>query len=113
MKILVYGAGVLGCNLRAKSVPRRKGYRSCLRAENGRRRSGTNGLRIKDKFLALHKRLFKRIPVVTELASRTRPMMSSSSSCAIPQLGPILETLRANPDEKSRTVGNDVRARAL
>ena len=64
MKILVYGAGVLGCNLARNLFRAGKGVVLLARgkwAEEIR----TNGLRIKDKFSPCM--LVSRIPVVTEL----------------------------------------------
>ena len=65
MKILVYGAGVLGCNLARNLFRAGKDVTLLARgkwAEEIRR----NGLRIKDKFSL--RTSVSRIPVVTELA---------------------------------------------
>ena len=65
MKILVYGAGVLGCNL-AKNLLRAGKDVTLLARGNWAAEIKQNGLRIKDKFSL--RTSVSRIPVVTELA---------------------------------------------
>ena len=65
MKILVYGAGVLGCNL-ARNLLRAGKDVTLLARGNWAAEIKQNGLRIKDKFSLCTS--VSRIPVVTELA---------------------------------------------
>ena len=65
MKILVYGAGVLGCNL-ARNLLRAGKDVTLLARGNWAAEIKQNGLRIKDKFSP--RTSVSRIPVVTELA---------------------------------------------
>ena len=65
MKILVYGAGVLGCNL-ARNLLRAGKDVTLLARGNWAAEIRRNGLRIKDKFSFCTS--VSRIPVVTELA---------------------------------------------
>ena len=65
MKILVYGAGVLGCNL-ARNLLRAGKDVTLLARGNWAAEIKRNGLRIKDKFSL--RTSVSRIPVVTELA---------------------------------------------
>ena len=65
MKILVYGAGVLGCNL-ARNLLRAGKDVTLLARGNWAAEIRRNGLRIKDKFSLCTS--VSRIPVVTELA---------------------------------------------
>ncbi len=105
MKILVLGAGVLGCNLARNFYRAGKDVTLLARgawAEEIRK----NGLRIKDKF-SPHVSV-SRIPVVTEL---------KAEDCydvifvvvRYTQLETVLETLRANPTKNIVFVGNNVR----
>ena len=64
MKILVYGAGVLGCNL-ARNLFRAGKDVTLLARGNWAAKIKQNGLRIKDKFSL--RTSVSRIPVVTEL----------------------------------------------
>ena len=66
MKILVYGAGVLGCNL-ARNLLRAGKDVTLLARGNWAAEIRRNGLRIKDKFSPCVS--VSCIPVVTELAS--------------------------------------------
>ena len=109
MKILVYGAGVLGCNL-ARNLFRAGKDVVLLARGKWAEEIRTNGLRIKDKFSPCMS--VSRIPVVTEL--------KPDEACDVifvvlryTQLDSILETLRANRTKNLVFVGNDVRARAL
>ena len=65
MKILVYGAGVLGCNL-ARNLLRAGKDVTLLARGKWAEKIRKNGLRIKDKFSP--RVSISRIPVVTELA---------------------------------------------
>ncbi len=64
MKILVFGAGVLGCNL-ARNLFRAGKDTTLLARGNWAEEIQKNGLRIKDKFSP--RVSVSRIPVVTEL----------------------------------------------
>lgn len=72
MKILVYGAGVLGCNL-ARNLLRAGKDVTLLARGNWAAEIKQNGLRIKDKFSP--RTSVSRIPVVTELAPGSCPMV--------------------------------------
>ena len=65
MKILVYGAGVLGCNL-ARNLFRAGKDVTLLARGNWAAEIKQNGLRVKDKFSP--RTSVSRIPVVTKLA---------------------------------------------
>ena len=109
MKILVYGAGVLGCNL-ARNLFRAGKDVVLLAHGKWAEEIRTNGLRIKDKFSPCMS--VSRIPVVTEL----KPDEAYDVIFVVlryTQLDSILETLRANRTKNLVFVGNDVRARAL
>ena len=109
MKILVYGAGVLGCNLARNLFHAGKDVTLLARgkwAEEIRR----NGLQIKDKFLL--RTSVSRIPVVTEL----KPEEIYDVIFVVlryTQLDSVLDTLRANRTRNIVFVGNNVQARAL
>ena len=109
MKILVFGAGVLGCNLTRNLF--RAGKDVTLLAR-GRWAEGIqkNGLRIKDKFSP--RVSVSRIPVVTELAPEDRYDVIFVV-LRYTQLDSILETLRANRTKNIVFVGNNVRAAAI
>ena len=64
MKILVFGAGVLGCNL-ARNLFRAGKDVTLLARGRWAEQIRTNGLRIRDKFSL--RMSVSRIPVVTEL----------------------------------------------
>ena len=109
MKILVYGAGVLGCNL-ARNLFRAGKDVVLLARGKWAEEIRTNGLRIKGKFSPCMS--VSRIPVVTKL----KPDEAYDVIFVVlryTQLDSILETLRANRTKKLVFVGNDVRARAL
>ena len=92
MKILVYGAGVLGCNL-ARNLLRAGKDVTLLARGNWAAEIKQNGLRIKDKFSLCTS--VSRIPVVTELASDA---MYDVIFVVLryTQMDSVLDTLRAN-----------------
>ena len=109
MKILVYGAGVLGCNL-ARNLLRAGKNVTLLARGNWAAEIKQNGLRIKDKFSL--RTTVSRIPVVTALA----PDAQYDVIFVIlryTQLDSALDTLRANRTKNIVFVGNNVQARAL
>ena len=109
MKILVFGAGVLGCNL-ARNLFRAGKDTTLLERGNWAEEIQKNGLRIKDKFSP--RVSVSRIPVVTEL----KPENQYDVIFVVlryTQLDAILETLRANQIKNIVFVGNNVRASAL
>ena len=109
MRILVFGAGVLGCNL-ARNLFRAGKDVTLLARGNWAEEIRTNGLRIKDKFS--FRMSVSRIPVVTELKPEDRyDVIFVVLRCT--QLGTILETLRENQTKNIVFVGNNVRAEAL
>ena len=109
MKILVFGAGVLGCNL-ARNFFRAGKDTTLLARGKWAENIQKNGLRIKDKFSL--RMSVSRIPVVTEL----KPEDAYDVIFVVlryTQLSSILDTLRANRTKNIVFVGNDVRADAL
>ena len=108
MKILVYGAGVLGCNL-ARNLLRAGKDVALLARGNWAAEIKQNGLRIKDKFSL--RTSVSRIPVVTELAPDA---MYDVIFVVLryTQLDSVLDTLRANRTKNIVFVGNNVQARA-
>lgn len=109
MRILVYGAGVLGCNLARNLLRAGKDVTLLARgewAEQIRR----NGLRIKDKFSL--RMSVSRVPVVTRLA----PEDAYDAVFVVvryTQLDSVKDALRANQTKNIIFVGNNVRARAI
>lgn len=109
MKILVYGAGVLGCNL-ARNLFRAGKDVTLLARGKWAEQLRANGLRIKDKFSS--RVSVSRIPVVTELApDDLYDVIFVVMRCT--QIDAIIDTLRANRTENIVFVGNNVRAKAL
>ena len=109
MRILVFGAGVLGCNL-ARNLFRAGKDVTLFARGNWAEKIRTNGLQIKDKFS--FRMSVSRIPVVTELKPEDRyDVIFAVLRCT--QLGTILETLRENQTKNIVFVGNNVRAEAL
>ena len=109
MKILVFGAGVLGCNL-ARNLFRAGKDVTLLARGKWAEEIRKNGLRIKDKFSP--RVSVSRIPVVSEL----RPDDTYDVIFVVmryTQLNSILDTLRANGTKNIVFVGNNVRARAI
>ena len=109
MKILVYGAGVLGCNL-ARNLLRAGKDVTLLARGNWAAEIKQNGLRIKDKFSLCTS--VSRIPVVTELAPDAKYDVIFVV-LRYTQLDSVLDTLRANRTRNIVFVGNNVQARAL
>ena len=109
MKILVYGAGVLGCNL-ARNLFRAGKDVTLLARGKWAEVIRKNGLRIKDKFSP--RTSVSRIPVVTELAPDTKYDVIFVV-LRYTQLDSALETLRGNQTKNIIFVGNNVRTGAL
>ena len=106
MKILVFGAGVLGCNL-ARNLFRAGQNVTLLARGSWAEGIRKNGLRIKDKFSPCVS--VTRIPVVTELA----PGDLYDAIFAVvryTQIDSILAALQANGTKNVIFVGNNVRA---
>lgn len=109
MKILVFGAGVLGCNL-ARNLFRAGKEVTLLARGNWAQEIQKNGLQIKDKFSP--KVSVSHIPVVTELAPEDVYDVIFVV-VRYTQIDSILEVLRANPTKNIVFIGNNVRTRAL
>ena len=109
MRILVYGAGVLGCNL-ARDLFRAGKDVTLLARGTWAEQLQTNGLRIQDKF---HLRpSVSRIPVITSLAPDDRyDVIFVVMRCT--QLPAIIDTLNMNATKNIIFVGNNARAKAL
>lgn len=109
MKILVFGAGVLGCNLAKDFFDAGKDVTLLARGKWGEEIQ-KNGLRIKNK---LSPRMsVSRIPTVTEL----KPDDLYDVIFVVvryTQIGAILDTLKANKTKNLVFVGNNVRAAEL
>ena len=109
MRILVYGAGVLGCNL-ARNLFRAGKDVTLLARGMWAEQLRANGLRIKDKFSP--RVSVSRISVVTELSpDELYDVIFVVMRCT--QLDAIMDTLRANRTKNIVFVGNNVQARAL
>ena len=109
MKILVFGAGVLGCNL-ARNLFRAGKDVTLLARGKWAEQLQKNGLRIKDKFSP--RMSVSHIPVITTL----KPDDAYDVIFVVmryTQLDAILDTLRANQTKNIVFVGNNVRAKAL
>ena len=109
MKILVYGAGVLGCNL-ARNFFRAGKDVALLARGRWAEELKKNGLRIKDKFSP--RMSVSRIPIVTELRAEDNYDVIFVV-LRYTQLESIMETLRASRAKNLVFVGNDVRASAI
>ena len=109
MKILVYGAGVLGCNL-ARNLFRAGKNVTLLARGKWAEEIRKNGLRIKDKFSLCTS--VSHIPVVTELTPDAQYDVIFVV-LRYTQLDSILDTLRANRTKNIVFVGNNVQTRAL
>lgn len=109
MKILVFGAGVLGCNL-ARNLFRAGKDTMLLARGKWAEEIKTNGLRIKDKFSP--RVSVSRIPVVTEL----KPEDAYDVIFVVvryTQIDGIMEVLRVNPTKNIVFIGNNVRVKAI
>ena len=109
MKILVYGAGVLGCNL-ARNLFRAGKDVTLLARGNWAAEIKRNGLRVKDKFSP--RVSVSHIPVVTKLAPDAQYDVIFVV-LRYTQLDSALDTLRENQTKNIVFVGNNVRPRAL
>ena len=109
MKILVYGAGVLGCNLARNFFRAGKDVTLLARGEWAEQ-IRKNGLRIKDTFSP--RVSVSRIPVVTELKPDD-PYDAIFVVVRYTQIDTVMDALRANKTKNIVFVGNNVRARAL
>lgn len=109
MRILVFGAGVLGCNL-ANNLFRAGKDVTLLARGSWAEEIRTNGLRIKNKFSP--RLTVSRVPVVTALL----PEDSYDVIFVVvryTQIDAIPDTLRASRAKNIVFVGNNVRAAAL
>lgn len=109
MKILVYGAGVLGCNLARNFFKSGKDV-TLLARGNWADEIQKNGLRIKDKFSP--RMSVNRVPIITEL----NPDDQYDVIFVVlryTQIDSIIDALRANCTKNIVFIGNNVRARAL
>ena len=109
MRILVFGAGVLGCNL-ANNLFRAGKDVTLLARGSWAEEIRTNGLRIKNKFSPCL--TVSRVPVVTEL----KPEDQYDVIFVVmryTQVGSVMDALHANPAKNIVFVGNNVRAAAL
>lgn len=109
MKILVFGAGVLGCNL-ARNMFRAGNDVALLARGRWAEEISKNGLRIKDKFSP--RMSVTPIPVVTRLKPEDRYDVIFVVM-RYTQLGQIMDILRANQTKNIVFVGNNVRAKAV
>lgn len=109
MKILVFGAGVLGCNLARNFFRAGKDVTLLARGAWGES-IPKNGLRIKDKFSP--RMSVSRIPVTAELKAEDKYDVIFIV-LRYTQFDAILDTLRTNPTKNIVFVGNDMRASAL
>ena len=106
MRILVYGAGVLGCNL-ARNLFRAGKNVTLLARGTWAEQLRANGLRIKDKFSP--RVSVSRISVVTELSpDDLYDVIFVVMRCT--QLDAIMDTLRENRTKNIVFVGNNVQA---
>lgn len=109
MKILVFGAGVLGCNLERNLFRAGKDV-TLLARGNWASEIKTNGLKIKNRFSPCMS--VSRIRVATEL----KPEDSYDVIFAVvryTQIESILDALRSNRTKNIVFVGNNIRAKAL
>ena len=108
MKILVYGAGVLGCNL-ARNLFRAGKNVTLLARGKWAEEIKKNGLRIKDKFVP--RVSVSHVPVVNGLRPDDRYDVIFVVM-RYTQLDTIMDTLRASRAKNIIFVGNNVRAEA-
>ena len=109
MRILIYGAGVLGCNLARNLF--RAGKDVTLLARGAWAKEITeNGLRIKNMFSP--RASVCRIPVITTLEPDDVYDVIFAA-VRYTQIGDVADVLRANGTKNIVFVGNDVRAREV
>lgn len=109
MRILVYGADVLGCNL-AKVLLRSGKDATLLARGKWAEEIKKNGLRIKNRFS--HHTSVCRVPVVTELSEDDKYDVIFVV-VRYTQIEDVLETLRANKSKNIVFVANNPRTKAL
>lgn len=109
MKILVFGAGVLGCNL-ARDLFKAKKDVTILARGKWTEEIKNNGLRIKDKFKP--RMSISHIPVITELTPDDQYDVIFIT-LRYTQIESILDILRSNRTKNIVFVGNNVRAKDL
>lgn len=109
MKILVFGAGVLGCNL-ARDLFKAKKDVTILARGKWAEEIKNNGLRIKDKFKP--RMSVSHIPVITELTPDDQYDVIFIT-LRYTQIESILDILRSNRTKNIVFVGNNVRAKDL
>ena len=109
MKILVFGAGVLGCNL-ARDLFKAKKDVTILARGKWAEEIKSNGLRIKDKFKP--RISVSHIPVITELVPDDQYDVIFIT-LRYTQLESILDILRSNKTKNIVFVGNNVHAKDL
>lgn len=109
MKILVFGAGVLGCNLARNFFHARKDV-TILARGNWADEIQKNGLRIRDVFFP--RISVSHIPVVTELKPEDLYDVIFVAM-RYTQLDAVMDTLKENQTKNIVFVGNNVRARAF
>lgn len=109
MKILVFGAGVLGCNL-ARDLFKAKKDVTILARGKWAKEIKSNGLRIKDKFKP--RMSVSHIPVITELVPDEQYDVIFIT-LRYTQLESILDILRSNKTKNIVFVGNNVHAKDL
>ncbi len=109
MKILIFGAGVLGCNL-ARNLFRSGKDVTLLARGSWADEIRKDGLRIKDKFSPCVS--VSRVPIVTEL----KPEDTYDVIFVViryTQIDSVIDILRANRAKNIVFVGNNVRAKAI
>lgn len=109
MRILIFGAGVLGCNLARNLFRAGKDVTLLARGKWGEEIQ-KNRLRIKDKFLP--RVSVSRVPVVKELAPDDRYDVIFVVM-RYTQIDSIIDVLRANQTKNIVFVGNNVRTKEL
>lgn len=109
MRILVYGAGVLGCNL-ARNLFRSGKDATLLARGKWAEEIKKNGLRIKNRFAP--RTSVCRVPIITELAEDDKYDVIFVV-VRYTQIEDVLETLRANKSKNIVFVGNNPRTKAL
>lgn len=109
MKILVFGAGVLGCNL-ARDLFKAKKDVTILARGKWAEEIKSNGLRIKDKFKP--RMSVSHITVITELVPDDQYDVIFIT-LRYTQLESILDILRSNKTKNIVFVGNNVHAKDL